>query len=528
MKTRIVISILSLCLLMSFVSSEKFKSLLCEAPSLPAQFFNYGGITLADHYNSNDFPSPFQFQHAAVDFDNTPADNPITDAGATLGRVLFYDKKLSANGSVSCGSCHQQAHGFSDPATFSVGFDGELTDRHSMGLANSRFNGAGKFFWDERAETLEDQALMPFQHIVEMGLTLPQLEEIVRDQAYYPSLFEEAFGDTIVNAERIAKAIAQFERSIVSTSSDYDLARSEVESPIVDFPDFTPQENLGKSLFMIPRELTNGNSLNCIYCHITEGFVAVAPINPNGNTASTINGLDLVSVADSGVYSSTGDIEDIGKFKAPSLVNIAIRPPYMHDGRFATLEEVIDHYSSGVQSHPNIVPPLADDDGVAGQFNFTQEEKDALIAFLATLTDNAMLTDEKYSDPFLLDSDCDGYNYIVDCDDNDPSTYPGAEEIPDNGIDEDCNGEDLITSIQELSNASIHIYPNPASDVIRIDVDGQLDHRCRLYDMKGKLLLEVTNAKSISVNTIPAGAYLLELRDIHSEKKITERILIRH
>jgi hypothetical protein len=171
---------------------------------------------------------------------------------------------------------------------------------------------------------------------------------------------------------------------------------------------------------------------------------------------------------------------------------------------------------------------LADSNGVAGHFNFTQQEKEALIAFLHTLTDNAMLTDPKFSDPFVLDADCDGYNYIVDCNDTDASIHPGADDIPNNGIDEDCSGEDLTTSIQELSNAGINIYPNPASDVIRIDVDGQLKIRTHLYDMKGDLVLEATNDRTILVSTIPTGFYLLELTDLGSGKRITERIAIRH
>lgn len=185
MKSRILAIALSTCILMGFVINADNRLAIdgpCEAPSIPAEYFNYENITLPDHYESNYFPPPFIFQHAAIDFDNTPVDNPITDAGATLGRVLFYDKKLSANGTIACASCHQQAHGFSDPEVLSVGFDGGLTRRHSMGLANARFNGPGKFFWDERAATLEDQALMPFQNSIEMGLTLPQLEQIVRDQ----------------------------------------------------------------------------------------------------------------------------------------------------------------------------------------------------------------------------------------------------------------------------------------------------------------------------------------------------------
>ena len=367
---------------------------------LPEDYFNYANISLPSYITSSEFPPQFQFE-AAMEYDNTPIDNPITDAGATLGRVLFYDKKLSANGTISCASCHQAEHGFSDPNVFSEGFEGGLTRRHSMGIVNARFYADGRFFWDERAATLEDQVLMPFQDEVEMGLTLLELENIAAEQPYYPPLFEDAFGDNQINSDRISKALAQFIRSLVSTTSKYDQARSEVESPISDFPDFTELENTGKRLFYIPRMLTNGVNGNCVGCHQTEAFVGPLPSNPGLlTTFATSNGLDAMSSIDLGVNEATGNPNDIGKFKVPSLKNIAIRPPYMHDGRFATLEEVIDHYSSGIQNHPNLISPLVNSNGEEGQFNFTDNEKEALIAFLHTLTDHQMLTDEKYSNPF--------------------------------------------------------------------------------------------------------------------------------
>jgi len=367
---------------------------------LPEDYYNYADIPLPSYITSNEFPPQFRFQ-AAMAYDNTPADNPTTDAGATLGRVLFYDKKLSANGTISCASCHQAEHGFSDPNILSEGFEGDLTRRHSMGIVNARFYADGRFFWDERAETLEEQVLMPFQDEVEMGLTLQQLLDIVGEQAYYSPLFRDAFGDPNITSDRISKALAQFVRSLVSTTSKYDQARTEVSSPVIDFPEFTAQENLGKRLFFVPRQLTNGVNGNCAGCHQTEAFVGPLPGNPGPLTSfATTNGLDGTSTSDMGVFESTGNTRDIGKFKVPSLKNIAIRPPYMHDGRLATLEEVIEHYSSGIQDHPSLISPLVAPDGEVGQFDFTDEEKEALVAFLKTLTDNEMLADEKYSDPF--------------------------------------------------------------------------------------------------------------------------------
>lgn len=369
--------------------------------NLPETQFNYANIALPSYYTTSEFPTQFQFQPVTA-YDNTPADNPIADAGATLGRVLFYDKKLSSNGTVACASCHQAEHGFSDANTLSPGFEGGLTRRHSMSIVNARFYAGGKFFWDERANTLEDQVLMPFQDEVEMGLTLQELINITSNQDYYPQLFQDAFGDQNITSDRISKALAQFIRSLVSVTSKYDTARSEVSSPMANFPSFTDQENQGKTLFYAPRTLTNGVSGNCVGCHQTEAFIGPLPTtNFPLTTFATSNGLDATSTSDLGVNEATGNSNDIGKFKFPSLKNIGVRPPYMHDGRFTTLMEVVEHYSSGIQNHQNLITPLVNDTGEVGQFNFSEEEKNALVAFLNTLTDNAMLSDEKYSNPFI-------------------------------------------------------------------------------------------------------------------------------
>ncbi len=363
--------------------------------------FNYSNITLPDHYLNNDFQGNAQFQRAAIEMDNTPVDNPITDAGAALGRVLFYDKTLSGNGTTACASCHLQEHGFSDPNVLSIGFEGGLTRRHSMGLTNARFYNSGKFFWDERAATLEDQVLMPFQDQVEMGLTLSQLQSLVESQPYYTDLFINAFGDDVVTVDRISKALAQFVRSMVSITSRYDQARVDVDEPVRDFPSFTDQENEGKRLFYTPRTAANGATATCSSCHASEAFVGAIAANQDATTDATVNGLDAVSTDDLGVAETTGMMRDEGKFKVPSLRNVAVRPPYMHDGRLATLEAVIDHYSTGIQLHDNLRPPLLDNQGNAFRFNYTDEEKAALLAFLNTLTDVEMLTDEKFSNPFV-------------------------------------------------------------------------------------------------------------------------------
>ena len=233
-----------------------------------------------------------------------------------------------------------------------------------------------------------------------MGLSLPALEQIVQSQAYYPPLFEAAFGDETITSERIGLALAQFVRSLVSTTAKYDQARAEVSNPMVDFPAFTEQENRGKTLFFRPIATTTGININCAGCHASEAFVSPIPNGPMASTASANNGLDAISTDDQGVFEATRNPNDIGKFKSPSLRNIGIRPPYMHDGRFASLEEVVEHYNSGIQNHPTLAPPLRDEDGLPIRLNLSEEDKAALVAFLHTLTDFDMMNDEKYSNPF--------------------------------------------------------------------------------------------------------------------------------
>lgn len=357
-------------------------------PVLPSTPYDYSSLNLPAHFTTNAPNSPLPTSINGTD--NTPANNPITDDGATLGRVLFYDTKLSANATISCASCHQAAAGFSDPATFSVGFAGGTTGRNSMTLINSRWYQRGRFFWDERAVTLEDQVLEPFQDPVEMGLTLQELDSIVTNQTYYPNLFLNAFGDTDVTTDRISLALAQFVRSIVSYSSNYDVGRAQVPGPGANFPNFTTEENLGKQLFF--QTIPNGGGA-CFGCHTTEAFISANPGPQN-------NGLDLVTTdPGAGTTFPNNPIFD-ARFKTSSLRNIELTAPFMHDGRFATLEEVVEHYNSGIQAHPTLSPALTDANGNPVQLNFTTTEKDALVAFLKTLTDNSLATEPKWSDPF--------------------------------------------------------------------------------------------------------------------------------
>lgn len=311
-----------------------------------------------------------------ADFDNTPLNNPVSDAGATLGRVLFYDTRLSANNTTSCASCHQQAKGFSDDAVLSEGFQGGLTRRHSMGLANARFYPNGRFFWDERAATLEEQVLQPIQDSVEMGMDLTTLIGLLNSTEEYPVLFREAFGSSDISQEKISFALAQFVRAMVSYQSKFDAGVN------IGWDNLSDAEYAGLRRFLSM----------CGGCH--QGVLQ------NGRRAMN-NGLDDISTdVDRGLGEVTGLASDDGKFKVPSLRNVAVTAPYMHDGRFQTLQQVIDHYMTGIANHENLDPRLQTN-GQPSRFPLSQKQKDELIAFLHTLTDEALLTDEKFSDPFI-------------------------------------------------------------------------------------------------------------------------------
>ncbi len=305
---------------------------------------------------------------------------------AKLGRVLFYDLRLSTNDHASCASCHRQALGFTDSMRFSNGIIGAATtDAHAMRLANLRYWQPGTAFWDRRAASVEAQASQPFHSLVEMGWggAAGSFGDLIRKMeaiGYYPELFDWAFGSPAITEPRIQQALAQFVRAMISSSSKWDIGYAQVFSPTapnraldVDLPNFTRQENRGRHLFMT--RVGQGGA-GCSSCHIPPTFALAADARSNGLDAG-----------------------ETRLFKAPSLRNVGLTGPYMHDGRFATLEEVVDFYDHGIQDGPALDPRLRQD-GRPQHLNLSGDDRAALVAFLMTLTDAALTTDARFSDPF--------------------------------------------------------------------------------------------------------------------------------
>lgn len=330
----------------------------------------------------------------------------VTNNGATLGRVLFYDKKLSVNNATSCGSCHKQINGFADNTSFSRGFESRLTKRNTPAITNPGQQWA--YFWDNRQSSLTSMVMNPIANHIEMGLEdMNYLVDKIKGYDYYKPLFTNAFGSEEITSDKIASAMAQFLSSMNSNTSKYK------EGTLNNFANYNSLETMGKNLFF--------TQLPCGGCH-------------NGNTlggsGSWANiGLD-VNYSDPGITASdpfgggivvdpffpnTGGIGQgfTGNFKIPSLLNVALTAPYMHDGRFNTLDEVVNFYSDGIQANEGLSVLLTEGgmqswNGTGSstpnrnpaRLNLTSIEKKALVAFLNTCTDNNYINDVAYSDPF--------------------------------------------------------------------------------------------------------------------------------
>ncbi|MEL6671775.1 MAG: cytochrome c peroxidase [Bacteroidota bacterium] len=300
-----------------------------------------------------------------------PDDNLITPAKIDLGKKLFFDVNLSLDSTVACGSCHLPEKGFSDPNAFSLGIKDRLSERHAMPLFNLVFSR--HFFWDGRAGSLEEQVVDPFINPREMGITVEELERRLKADLEYPSLFFEAFDDSVPSLALVEKAIATFERTLLSFDSKYDQFRATNDSSL-----FTPSELRGLKLFFDESPFIRHPE--CFHCHKD-------PLFDDVSFTFRSNALDE-TYQDLGRAGITQLPGDIGKFKVPSLRNIEYTAPYMHDGRFATLEEVLDFYASGGEPLSN---GNASDKSIINSILITEEGKQDLLAFLKTLSDPSFI-----------------------------------------------------------------------------------------------------------------------------------------
>lgn len=362
---------------------------ICTAANIKLkQFYNYSNQYIPEY----------------ITRDNQPDSNIINDTVATLGRVLFYDKKLSVNNQVSCASCHKQKFAFSDTAALSTGVNGK-TGRHSMRLVNTRFGDEEHFFWDERANSLEVQCTMPIHNAIEMGYAGASQETNIKvliqklgTTTYYPTLFKMAFGDDNISEKRLQLALAQFIRSIQSFDSKFDAGYVEVKTISAPFPNFTEQENLGKDLFLLtPRFNKEGvrisHGAGCGNCHRAPEFSIDAGANNNGM---------IIAAKDS---------VDMSNTRSPSLRDLfdekgAPFGGFMHsagNNQFVTIRDVINHYDSIKVDNENLDNRLRPY-GYLQRLRLTENEKDALEAFLRTLTGHNIYTDKKWADPFSNDS----------------------------------------------------------------------------------------------------------------------------
>lgn len=328
-------------------------------------------------------PLELDFKSTSLSTPNVEEAKHLTKEIVKLGRFLFYETALSEDNSISCASCHRQENAFADPNQFSEGVYGRLGRRQAMAIFNMAWKQNG-FFWDGRAETLHDQALMPIQDHLEMSETLANIQLKLAANPIYDDLFNQAYGSAEITTIKIAKALEQFMLTIVSDGSKYDYYRAGLVA-------LSPAEERGRILFNT--KMNNLDSLpaaNCIQCHRTNRGTF-------DDRFYLANAIDSV-FEDKGRGEVTGYSSNDGQFRVVSLRNLSFTAPYMHDGRFKTLEEVINHYSDGIVVHDN------NDSAVYGEnqkgMELSDDQKADLLAFLLTLDDYELIKDTRYSSPF--------------------------------------------------------------------------------------------------------------------------------
>jgi len=313
-----------------------------------------------------------------------PEDNPMTVEGVELGRMLFFDERLSGDNSISCAECHAPELAFSDTGAFSFGIDGLPGNRNSMPLIN--LGWMDTYFWDGRKSSLEEQAFAPVTDPVEMHENWPNAISKLQADNQYPFLFEEIFGTQEIDSVMVSKVIAQFERTIISGDSPMDKYMN-ANRAIGSSGWSSADEFAAYQGFII---FIDENKGDCFHCH-GDSFNPLWTDNLYHN-----NGLDAV-ITDKGLGKITGNPADDGKFKSPTLRNLAFTAPYMHDGRFKTLDDVINHYSEGLQPSPTI-DPLMKNISLGGA-QLSPDEKYFLKMFLISLSDSSFVNDPRFKDP---------------------------------------------------------------------------------------------------------------------------------
>ncbi len=328
--------------------------------------------------------TPYVLEYGDFPTPPLPEDNALTEQGVLLGRMLFYDPILSKDGTQACASCHIQADGFSDRNQFSIGVEGLLGTRQAMPIFNLAWH-SNQFFWDGRSNLLREQSLKPIEDPLEMNETLENVIQKLESTVTYPDQFMRAFGSSTITSDNIALALEQFMLSIISKDSKYDqYLAGEVT--------LSESEERGRQLFNTEYNpfFPEFSGADCAHCHGGINFENDQYMN---------NGLDSdENIMDIGRQEVTGLEEDKGKFKVPTLRNIALTAPYMHDGRFQTLEEVIDHYNEGIQTSSTADPTVINT--VETGLFLTDQDKEDLINFLHTLTDETFINEPAYQTPF--------------------------------------------------------------------------------------------------------------------------------
>lgn len=379
-----------------FVGCEKSLSPENEDAQILAKTFGSNiNLTQLDNYASQPVP-------VYITKNNAP-NAPVSNEKATLGRVLFYDKELSIDRTISCASCHQQAAAFGDLAVASKGVNGN-TGRHSMRLINTKFAIEPRFFWDERAPSLELQVTQPIKDHLEMGFsgigTNATFNDLIRrlsDLEYYPILFRLAYGDATVSEARIQESLAHFVRSIQSFDSKYDAGRAQAPNIEANFPNFTMQENMGKMMFtMAPNFDANGNRIGggfgCQGCHQAPEF-DISPASRNNGVIRSISGET-----------------DLTNTRSPSLRDLfgpngSLNGPLMHNGAFTSLEAVLSHYNDLTPNQNPQLDPRLQPGGNPQKLNISPQQAAAIVAFIKTLTGRNIYTDKKWADPFMRNGD---------------------------------------------------------------------------------------------------------------------------